>query len=406
MEKTNDVSRMEKVNNAIQNHDYNYLIIETMEHIFEFEDFGQLAMLDFLESEMKKIQENNNYNYQPSEVVKTFTENCNSLFYTVKNNNPDNLKKAKKYFDKARDLLDASSKYFANFTSSNKYVSFIDLFENKQFISKKEELQRRFNELDNDSPLNEPKWIYREPKPEEKIDDEECPQWGEDKNGEIIPLVRDRLEKPEETAKRVQEELNDRQERLKNADPLTLNEMMDFCYNAKQIVNLRVRLSNLEHALGNFLREEKWKDFIADKEFYNSVLDIMAHDEDKYVYLYHGTQDIKSAKSILKTGLGMERPELSSTTHEEFTPRNLCFYSRGFGGEIGKDAVVIIKQPKNTNIVEDIGNIKIPFLPSGLGGLNGKPNYIIKPEHIVGFVNKRDHKVEYGMAYKPNKTRE
>ena len=44
-------------------------------------------------------------------------------------------------------------------------------------------------------------------------------------------------------------------------------------------------------------------------------------------------------------------------------------------------------------------NHKVNFSPSGLQGLNGKANYVIMPEHIVGYVDKINKKIIFNPRY-------
>lgn len=145
--------------------------------------------------------------------------------------------------------------------------------------------------------------------------------------------------------------------------------------------------------------------FIIMRSFFKDFKNIMNHDKEKHNYLFHGTQDLESAENIMNEGLGMMRKELSATTYSEFSMDDVILYSRGFVGEIGRDAVVIIDQPidddgKKKDIVKRIDEDKeIHFAPSGLQGLDGKPLYIVDSKYIIGFVNKRDKKIVYNPKY-------
>ncbi len=266
----------------------------------------------------------------------------------------------------------------AKFTTDKE--SLLQVFIDKRYLSKKEQLQESF--VQEDQRFNHPLYIY-----------------DTDEDGWEIE-GSERLETQQEFEERMKKTNENRQFLLNNVkETLSCNDIMNFFYNAEDIVSMRARLSDCYSTLRRYNQELIIKSYKDNKPFYSALLDIMEHDTEQETYLYHGTQCIEDAQSILKTGLGMVKENLSSTTYEEFTPEQLLLYSRGLAGEIGADAIVIIKKPKNVNIVQKIGNTKITFNQSGLGGLGERPNYIIKPEHIVGFVNKRDHKIEYGQAY-------
>ena len=165
----------------------------------------------------------------------------------------------------------------------------------------------------------------------------------------------------------------------------------------------------IQNYLFNLVKQKKLEEFYSNPEFSKDYDLIMSHDRTKDVYYFHGTQTLEDAASILEQGFGMMRNDLSSTAYREFTKDELILYSRGFGGTIGRDAVVIIDDPivdgKQKNIVEENNfETQINFSPSGLQGLDGKPNYIVKPENIVGYVNKKDKKVIFNPKYRNYKT--
>lgn len=160
-----------------------------------------------------------------------------------------------------------------------------------------------------------------------------------------------------------------------------------------------------KHKVREIVVKRKLDEFYSDEEFFKDFKKIMSHDNKRHNYLFHGTQDIPSAYSILNEGLAMMSANLLSTTYPEFSMDDVLLYRRGFFGEIGKDAVVIIDQPINEDgepviivqMLEDDNNIN--FVQSGLQGLNGKARYIVNPKYIVGFVNKRDKKGEFNPLY-------
>lgn len=152
-------------------------------------------------------------------------------------------------------------------------------------------------------------------------------------------------------------------------------------------------------------KQRKLEEFYSDKSFVEEFKRIMAHDTKKHTYHFHGTQDLESAKSIMQEGLGMMRESLSTTSYTEFTMDEVILYSRGLGGEIGRDAIIIIDEPitedgKAKEIVEPLqSDKKIHFSPPGLQGLNGKPEYIVNPQYIVGYVDKRNKAIIYNPRY-------
>ena len=107
---------------------------------------------------------------------------------------------------------------------------------------------------------------------------------------------------------------------------------------------------------------------------------------------------------IMKEGLGMMRESLSTTAYPEFSMDNVILYSRGFMGEIGSSAIVIIDEPCKDNRKEKIvkpleKEEKIHFLPSGLQGLTGEPHYIVDTKYIVGYVDKENKAIIFNPRY-------
>lgn len=151
-------------------------------------------------------------------------------------------------------------------------------------------------------------------------------------------------------------------------------------------------------------KSKKLDEFYSDKEFFEEFKKIMDHDPKKNRYHFHGTTSINDANSILKEGLGMVRDDLSSTSYPEFTMDDVILYNRGIDGAVGRDAVVIIDEPLNEitrgGIVRPIENEEeIHFSPSGLQGLDTKPEYIIDSKYIVGYIDKKNRKVVQNSRY-------
>ncbi len=157
--------------------------------------------------------------------------------------------------------------------------------------------------------------------------------------------------------------------------------------------------------IAELYQQKKLEEYYSDEEFSTMFDMIMDHDKTKSSYFFHGTQCVEDAESILESGLFMTRDDIESTAYREFSKDKLLFYSRGFFGEIGCDAIVIIdvlkdEMGREKNIVIPNTNYNVPFTPSGLQGLDGKPRYQILPENIVGYVNKRDKKIVFNPNYK------
>ena len=160
------------------------------------------------------------------------------------------------------------------------------------------------------------------------------------------------------------------------------------------------------YKLSDFSNQKKLEEFYSDEDFSSNFNLIMEHDTKKCSYYFHGTQTLEDAPTIIELGLGMMRDKLTTTAYKEFTKDQVILYERGFGGEIGHEAIVIIDVPKDSNGKElDVvtklkDSTNFPFSPSGLQGLNGKPNYIVLPENTVGYVDKRNKQIVFNPKYK------
>lgn len=186
----------------------------------------------------------------------------------------------------------------------------------------------------------------------------------------------------------------------------TLIECIKFINIIEPFVKYRKLGFNIINKLYELARQKKLEDFYSNEEF-SAMFDlIMGHDKTKCSYYFHGTQCLEDAQNIIDEGLGMMQDDLQSTAYREFTKDEVILYERGFGGEIGRDAIVIVEVPKNSNgeeenIVKKLKNTaSIHFSPSGLQGLNGKPNYIVLPENIVGYVDKKNKQIVFNSKYK------
>lgn len=173
----------------------------------------------------------------------------------------------------------------------------------------------------------------------------------------------------------------------------TIPELMNYRFNYEKELNI-LQLKG---------RQKKLEEFYSNKEFMENFSKIMEHDRN-HKYWFHGTTCLEDAYSISEQGLGLMRDDISSTAYSEFTMEDVILYSRGFGGEIGSDAIVVIDMPKIDkewqNIVEKKSDdVDINFSPSGLQGLNGKPNYIIDKKYIVGIIDKKNKKIIFNPNY-------
>lgn len=280
------------------------------------------------------------------------------------------------------EALEMSRQYIADFIPFAEELK--EVFRNPELIDRKQELIDIWAYDDKNFPLETPQIV-------QSYDEEGWPIEGSE-----------HLETEDEVNKRITDELKYREKTI--AEYLFVNrdtfiKWYQFICNIKELAKLNSQMIENKNKVYDKVQEIKLQEFKSDTEFYDELLKIMDHDKKKELYWYHGTQDVDSAYSIIKQGLVLAENDLTTTAYREFKPDQLLLYSRGFGGEIGSDAVVIFKQPRTENgeFIDIIkkNNKKLKVVQSGLGFFRDRLDYIIPKEHMVGIVNKRDHKIIY-----------
>ena len=351
-------------------------------------DNRESIIYNYLYNKLAPLAKDNNLTYSTQ-----FLDDCNSKLDILLSNfkEPKTIDDCYQLETMANNILTKTQYYMAEFLPYPE--EFDNVLNNPNLLSERE-IQQQY--LENYSPIDlNPFFIFEH-----------------DEDGWLIEDSK-RLETEEECKARVDKELARRQEYLaqfsnsKDDSVAKLQKWWDFINILPKLTQIRKKCSEIYTYAKVKENEIKLKNFKDDAPFYNDVLNIMEHDEHEYIYLYHGTQCIEDADAIVEKGLYMVSEYLSSTTYYEFTPEQLLLYHRGFGGEIGNDAVVIIKIPikslikgqDRSSVVKVLDTPSTDFAQSGLAGLNSSAKYIIPKEYIVGYVNKRDHKIVYGEGY-------
>ena len=243
-------------------------------------------------------------------------------------------------------------------------------------------------------------WFEENEEPEEKSEMAEIKELSDEERDEFLELID--LEYYDWEFAEGSSQYEKDKEKLTNQE---LSSCIKFLNSYPLLIKYKKNGLKIVNELFNLVQKTKLNEFYSNKEFYEDFKKIFAHDLKKHVFHFHGTQSLKSADTIIREGLGMMKEDLSTTTYPELSMDEVMLYSRGFGGEIGRDAIVIIDQPiqeggKQKRIVEPLPKgKKIHFTPSGLQGLTGKPNYIVNPQYIVGYVDKKNKKIVYNDKY-------
>lgn len=288
-------------------------------------------------------------------------------------------------------LHEMSRQYIADFIPYAGQLT--KVLNNPELIDRKQELIDKWAEEDKSFPLETPRMVFNVDQDGWPIDDSE------------------HLETEDEVDKRISDTLKYREDILARNEFGSSRELFEkwyqFICNIKELASINEKLIKNIKKTFEKNQEIKLEEFKSDSEFYNELLKIMDHNKKKEMYWYHGTQDVESAHSIIEQGLVMARDDLTTTAYSEFAPDQLLLYSRGFGGEIGSDAIVMFKQPidENGKYIDIIkkNTKKLKVTQSGLGGFQDKLSYIIPSEYMVGIVNKRDHKIIYANELVDNK---
>lgn len=231
----------------------------------------------------------------------------------------------------------------------------------------------------------------KEPRMMGEIDENGWPV--EDKFGNEIT----KLETEEQVKKRIAEENSLYQERLDNISGMKISiaKWMEYLVALPKLSSIYKTIINSLKTINELERKMILSDYKKNEQFMNDLNNIMDHDVNKFEYLYHGTACIEDAERILSEGLYMVSRELNSTTYSEFTIEQLLLYKRGFVGEVGSEAIVVIKKPIGKEIVIELTDEEktvVSVAQSGLGGFN-EIEYAIPDKYIIGYINKRDKKV-------------
>ena len=144
--------------------------------------------------------------------------------------------------------------------------------------------------------------------------------------------------------------------------------------------------------------------FNNNEEFLKKIDDMIEHNTDEDMYLYHVTQSEYDANKIINEGLFMYSDSLESTTYPELNREELLEHGYGNSYQMYENYIMVIDMPKDTNIVrklteEEKNNADV--MPRRIG-ITSKPSYVIDSEYIVGYIDKKNMDVIINPNYKKN----
>lgn len=156
--------------------------------------------------------------------------------------------------------------------------------------------------------------------------------------------------------------------------------------------------------------------FLLDQNRYNKnvrfIMDLeemIKHNPEEETYRYHATTDLEAASNILEEGFYSYSESLDSTSFCEFNMNQILSYSYGNGFEQFGDFIVVISEPKNEDIVEELTEEEqslINIMPRRNAIVANKPTHKVDKKHIVGFIDKKHEKVIVNPEYVNNEKKQ
>lgn len=361
-------------------------------------------IIDYLHSKLKAIADKHNILAEvPQEVAKIRDDYAKYVLMQKTDENGN-------YHSFITNIFHIANRYISTYMSNLEEL--FEVVENTDLKSPRELLEAEWKDLDEKYPMDKPCLISKnniDDFSDDFEDSEYEDKWisfDDEDNSDNL-----RLETEEEVRDRIAKMQEERQKRLASVEGVDNREKFENWWNFISVLpslsNLYADMKNAQSFEAQKVRAKALQAFKDGKEFYRQLNEIMAHDSENEIFWFHGTQCVEDAESIMKTGLLMASDEMSKTAYPEFTPDDALEYSRGFCGEIGRDAIVIIRQP----LVDDGNGKKVPLqiiqenntdisvCQSGLGGMQERLGYWVSPEYIVGYINKRDHTIVWNKEF-------
>lgn len=177
-------------------------------------------------------------------------------------------------------------------------------------------------------------------------------------------------------------------------------ELLAFLNSVFDIAKVRSSIAHNSNNLVGKANQKKLEEFHADSKFMERFTAMMEHDKKTHTYRFHGTTCLEDAKFICDQGLGVMRDDLDSTSYRELTMDEIILHQRGFAGEIGRDAYIVIDEPNGVQILESLQEgEKMNIVGSGLQGVDVQANKIVRSKYIIGYVDKRNKEIVFNPEY-------
>ena len=105
----------------------------------------------------------------------------------------------------------------------------------------------------------------------------------------------------------------------------------------------------------------------------------------------------------------MYSQDLGSTSFAEFNVKQILSYSYGNGIEQFGDYIIVLSEPKNEDIVEELSEEEqeqVTIIPRRNAIIGNKPEYKVDKKHVVGIVDKKHERVILNPEYINNEKKQ
>lgn len=132
---------------------------------------------------------------------------------------------------------------------------------------------------------------------------------------------------------------------------------------------------------------------------------IISHDKDKFTYYYHVTQEEYDANRILNEGLYTFSDDFTKFLYDELDEEELLKHGYGNATRDLSDYIIVFSKPKDEEILRKLTaeeKSKVSVYPRRIGLIN-KPDYVIDPNYIVGYIDKKKQVVVLNEQFNKEK---
>jgi hypothetical protein len=180
-----------------------------------------------------------------------------------------------------------------------------------------------------------------------------------------------------------------------------LKNYMEFFISKDTAFSIVKHLNNLISKADKIQFDKDQERYNSNSKFMEDLEKITEHNEEE-TYRYHATTSLEDAKRILDEGFYLYSHNLDSTSFQEFNINQILAYSYGNGTEYFGDFIIVISEPKEEDIVEELTEEeqeKVLVAPRRKAIIGNKPTHKVDKKHIVGIIDKKHEKVILNPEY-------